>query len=242
MQTRRAVMIAVLVVLFQLLSGCAASDESSIGEDPAAPAGTDSTEMPGSVVRFEAIAESNVDVQPDAVVVRWEGEGPQGILAVHQLDEPASSVSGHLDLNTGIQREEGDRGGVFFHVFSEPEPGSAGGQDAQVGMVNTDLGAVLDGASGVCVAAPPDETCFGTGSNYSNIVENDDPGQDVVVDNGLRFRFSVEAEVMTLTVEVDDRVWETSRQFPADEIRSVALSTWGSSRNFDASLSEVALD
>lgn len=189
-----------------------------------------------------AITEDAVGVVPSNgdFTIAWDGpggaSGTQPVFASLVSENTIRSISGRLTLNPGDAPIEGQPGGVFVHVYSLPGIGRDGGKDAQIGLLNTADGPVVDGATGICTTT----ACYGTGSNYAN------SGNATSIDasEGLDFSFSHQSGTLSIEItsvaEPEIGVMVASADF-APGVHAVSLDIWGTEWPFVASLTDVEI-
>lgn len=177
-----------------------------------------------------------------SIMATWVGDtaDPQPLVATWVGSEPVSRVSGVLTLEPGpTPGADALPGGVFVHVYSRAALGADGGRDAQVGMLNSDGGPVVDGATGICVT----EACYGTGKDYlhNGNLDQLDAG------NGVWFEFSVDGTALTVraaSMTADgtpgDPIEVATFDAPGT-IAAVSLDVWGTEWPFVATLSDVTI-
>lgn len=171
------------------------------------------------------------------VVVPWgDPTTSQTVLAASLIADEVklASVSGQLTLDPGDQ-PDGDpfSGGLYIRFYANDEIGSAGGQSAQLGMVNTRMGPIVDRSSGIC----PHSNCVVSDSGEYVTA----PSVDLDASAGLGFVVEVvEGEMtMTLTSIADPEQEAAVVTMPFDGgIGAVAIELWGTEWPFLATVDD----
>lgn len=183
------------------------------------------------------------ELADDDVTVAWDPPGEEGsavtVLAASLLadQELIQSVRGTLRLSPGSDAtDQATAGGLFLRIYEQPELGLAGGKSAQLGLVNSQMGPIVNRTSGIC----PTNSCSVNNSVEYVTAES----VDLDATDGLGFEVSVADDVMTMRfwsiaepTQPDARV---TQPWPAG-IGAAAIELWATDWSFAGQVDDVVI-
>lgn len=183
------------------------------------------------------------ELSDDDITVAWDPPGEEGsavsVLAASVLaeDGPISSIRGTVRLTPGNDGTELDAaGGLFLRIYERAEFGLAGGKSAQLGLVNSQMGPIVNRTSGIC----PHNAC--SVNNSVEYVTAD--SVDLDASDGLGFDVSVDDDVMTM------RLWSIAEPTQPDAtvtepwpvgIGAAGIELWATDWSFAGQVDNVVV-
>lgn len=178
----------------------------------------------------------------DHVTVDWEVDDDMesATVLVGSLvadDALIESIRGTMHLEPGSDGTEVNMsGGLFLRVYEGSELGLAGGKSAQLGLVNTPMGPIVDRTSGIC----PHEACSVRNSVEYVTAES----VDLDASEGLGFEVAVENDAMTM------RLWSIAQPAQSDAVvtqpwsagmGAAAIELWATDWSFAGDVDNVVV-
>jgi len=147
------------------------------------------------------------------------------------------SIRGTMDLEPGSDGTEVNMsGGLFVRVYQSSELGIAGGKSAQLGLVNTSMGPIVDRTSGIC----PHESCTVRNSAEYATAES----VDLDATDGLGFEITAKDEFMTM------RLWSIAQPGRGDAvvtqpwtgaIGAASIEIWATDWSFAGQVDDIVV-